>query len=220
MARAHNALATCEIPCEVGDGIEFAGKEFERLLVEHMDKGTFGLHVADRERHEAMGRSVEMAPTFQLSVNPKVSRGSAERDRDVMHPLALKLRKGERVFLLARGIQKQFVGMFSQIAGSAVKLLHGVLNGATVPSRPRKLNVTALLPSDVLVAEDQNIVPADHKQVAQLFPIALEQIWVGPEIEENLVCECGKLFFGWGESDPAFDNGHTGATVRATDYYS
>ena len=61
MARAHNALATCEVTREVGDGVEFAGEKFKRRLIKHMDKGALRLHVTDREWHEALGGGVNVA---------------------------------------------------------------------------------------------------------------------------------------------------------------
>src|SRR5688572_2845737 len=94
MARAHNAFATCEVARKVGDSVELAGEKFERRLIKHMDKGAFGLHVADRERHKAVGRSVGVAFAFQVGGNRTIAGGflvvfgadfgSTERDRDVM----------------------------------------------------------------------------------------------------------------------------------------
>src|SRR5437016_6009 len=105
--------------------------------------------------------------------------------------------------------------MFLQIASRAIDLRRRLLNRAAVPARPRKGKVIALLPRDVFVAEDQDIVPANHEQVAQLFAVALEEIRVGPEIEEDLVRERGKILLGRRESDPTLDNGHGGATIES-----
>src|SRR5258708_8056323 len=110
MTRAHNAFATCEVAHKIGDGVEFAGNKFERRLIEHMDKGALGLHVADCERHEALGRRIGVAFTFHVSTNWEVAGrliviragfGSTERDRDLMYPPSLGRRKGEREFLPA-----------------------------------------------------------------------------------------------------------------------
>jgi hypothetical protein len=84
-----------------------------------------------------------------------------------------------------------------------------------VESARLKAKIIALWPYDVLVAEDQDIVPADHEQVARFFAVALEEIRVGPEIEEDPVRERGQIPLGRRESDPTLDNGHGGATVRA-----
>jgi hypothetical protein len=141
-----------------------------------VDKGAFGLHVTDREGLEPGVRGVGMVCPFQACIYSKVAGGGVvvfaggfggtKRHGNVMHPPSLRGRKSEREPVFPSCVQKQFFGTFSQIASRAADLCHRPLNRAAVPARPGKADVITGRPTDVFDAEDQDIVAANHEQVA------------------------------------------------------
>ena len=53
---------------------------------------------------------------------------------------------------------------------------------------------------NVFVAEDQYVITADHKQIAELLAGAPENIGPRPEVKERAVRKLGKSLLGWCQS--------------------
>jgi hypothetical protein len=97
----------------------------------------------------------------------------------------------------------------------AVDLYHRRLDGLPVEPRPRDLDGLVVLVLDMLIAEDDHVIAANHQLVAQLLPVSLatlllvvEQVRVGPQVQKGLLAQVRKQTFGsgrglcYGESPP------------------
>ena len=119
MPRANDAFAPHQVAGEIGYGVEFARKKFERRLVKDMDKAAVGLHVADCKGFEAIGSGVGMVVTLERRVDRKIpgdslrysaqaSEAPSATARDGPPPVGRGKRDGNRC--LHASVEKYLVG--------------------------------------------------------------------------------------------------------------
>jgi len=144
----------------------------------------------------------------------------AERDDDAVHLSTLEGWQFNGESMRACAVDEDAVWELDDPALRTADLCGGLVNGALVPALPRKI-VISLRPCDGLVAEDEDVVAADHKKIAQLLPITLavrlpidEHVGIGSQVQKAAVTKLCQVLFRRRAAFCPHDGGPCGTVIN------